>query len=136
MSFQLLENDIASLSGTVRAINSIETGLPTSAIEKIAAYFEISVSDLMIALRISRSTWHRRKRAGKLDFSLSDKVYQLAELIGYGERVFGDEAKVRLWFKTPSVVFEGRQPIQLVSSLSGLNLINEELLRIEHGVYI
>jgi uncharacterized protein (DUF2384 family) len=44
--------------------------------------------------------------------------------------------KVRLWFKVPSIVFENRRPVELIGSLSGLNLINEDLIRIEHGVNI
>ena len=136
MSVHLLENEISRQSGTVGVINKLEIGIPVNVIEKIASYLDISVNELMIYLRISRSTWHRRKKAGKLDFNLSDKVFQLSKLLEYAEGVFGSIEKVRLWFKLPSIVFENRRPIELVSSLSGMNLINDELIRIEHGVYI
>lgn len=136
MSVNLLENEISQQSGTVGVINQLEIGIPVNVIEKIASYLDISVNELMIYLRISRSTWHRRKKAGKLDFNLSDKVFQLSKLLEYAEGVFGSMEKVRLWFKFPSIVFENLRPIELVSSLSGINLINDELIRIEHGVYI
>ena len=136
MSVHLLENEISRQSGTVGVINKLEIGIPVNVIEKIASYLDISVNELMIYLRISRSTWHRRKKVGKLDFNLSDKVFQLSKLLEYAEGVFGSIEKVRLWFKLPSIVFENRRPIELVSSLSGMNLINDELIRIEHGVYI
>ncbi len=70
------------------------------------------------------------------NFNLSDKVLQLSKLLEYGESVFGEKEKVRLWFKMPSIVFENSRPIELIGSLSGMNLINEELIRIEHGVFI
>ncbi len=136
MSLQLLENDINRQSGTVRVIDKLELGISVKAIEKIATYLDISVNQLMTYLRISRSTWHRRKKVGKLDFNLSDKVLQLAKLLEYAESVFGNMEKVRLWFSMPSFVFENRRPIELIGILSGLNLINEELIRIEHGVNI
>ena len=136
MSLHLLENDINQQSGTVRVINKLEIGIPVTVIERIASYLDISVNELMIYLRISRSTWHRRKKVGKLDFNLSDKVFQLSKLLEYAESVFGNKDKVRLWFKVPSIVFENRRPVELVGSLSGMNLINDELIRIEHGVYI
>lgn len=136
MSVHLLEDEISQQSGTVGVINKLEIGIPVNVIEKIASYLDISVNELMIYLRISRSTWHRRKKAGKLDFNLSDKAFQLSKLLEYAEGVFGSMEKVRLWFKVPSIVFENRRPIELVSSLSGINLINDELIRIEHGVYI
>jgi len=136
MSLHLLEDDIKQQSGTVRVIDKLELGISVKAIEKIATYLDISVNQLMTYLRISRSTWHRRKKVGKLDFNLSDKVFQLSKLLEYAESVFGNMEKVRLWFKVHSVVFENRRPIELIGSLSGLNLVNEELIRIEHGVNI
>ena len=136
MSLQLLEKEISQQSGTVQVIDKLEIGISVTVIDRIASYLDISVNELMTYLRISRSTWHRRKKAGKLDFNLSDKVLQFSKLIEYAESVFGDKDKVRLWFKMPSVVFENRRPVELVGSLSGMNLINDELIRIEHGVYI
>jgi putative toxin-antitoxin system antitoxin component (TIGR02293 family) len=136
MSLHLLEDDIKRQSGTVRVIDKLELGISVKAIERIATYLDISVNQLMTYLRISRSTWHRRKKVGKLDFNLSDKVLQLSKLLEYAESVFGNMEKVRLWFKVPSIVFENRRPVELIGSLSGLNLINEDLIRIEHGVNI
>ena len=136
MSLHLLEDDIKQQSGTVRVIDKLELGISVKAIERIATYLDISVNQLMTYLRISRSTWHRRKKVGKLDFNLSDKVLQLSKLLEYAESVFGNMEKVRLWFEEPSIVFENRRPVELIGSLSGLNLINEELIRIEHGVNI
>ena len=136
MALEILKNDIGRKSGTVQILNKFEIGIPADTVEDIALYLDISVNDLMNYLRISRSTWHRRKKAGKLDFNLSDKVFLVAKLIEYAESVFGNKEKVRLWFKMPSVVFENRLPLELLGSLSGINMINDELTRIEHGVFI
>jgi len=136
MNLLLLKDDIGQHFGTVQVIDNLETGIPTTAIEDISSYLDISVIELINYLRISRSTWHRRKKAGKLDFDLSDKVLQVTKLLEYAENVFGNSKKVRLWFKIPSIVFENRLPVELIGSLSGINLINDELIRIEHGVFI
>lgn len=136
MDLQILKNDIGQKSGSVQLLNSFEIGIPATTVEEIASFFIIPVNELMNYLRISRSTWHRRKKAGKLDFNMSDKVFQVAKLIEYAEKVFGNTDKVRFWFTMPSVVFENRLPIELIGSLSGINLINEELMRIEYGVFI
>lgn len=135
MAHDLLKNDIGRQSGTIQIINKLESGIPVAEIETIASYLEISVNELMKHLRISRSTWHRRKKTGKLDFNLSDRALQLLRLLEYGEKVFGSAEKNRLWFKMPSVIFENRWPVELIGSFSGMNLINDELVRIEHGVY-
>ncbi|MDA3939338.1 MAG: DUF2384 domain-containing protein [Spirochaetia bacterium] len=136
MNLQLLETNIGRQTETVQVIKSLELGIPTTAIEEIASYLDIPINKLMEHLHISLSTWHRRKKAGKLDFDLSDKILQISKLLEYAENVFGNSEKVRLWFKMSSIVFENRLPVELIGSLSGINLISDELIRIEHGVFI
>ena len=136
MNIHLLETNIGQQSETVQIRKSLENGIPAAAIEEIASYLDIPVNELMEHLRISLSTWHRRKKDGKLDFNLSDKVLQVSKLLEYAENVFGNNEKARLWFKMPSIVFENLLPVELIGSLSGINLINDELIRIEHGVFI
>ena len=136
MNLHLLETNIGRQSETVQVIKNLETGVPAAAVEEIASYLDIPVNELMKHLHISNSTWHRRKKAGKLDFNLSDKVLQVSKLLEYAENVFGNSEKASLWFKMPSIVFENLLPVELIGSLSGINLINDELIRIEHGVFI
>jgi putative toxin-antitoxin system antitoxin component (TIGR02293 family) len=136
MALNLLEKKISRQAETVRVLDELESGISFEVMDRIAAYLDIPVNELMINLKISRSTWHRRKKAGRLDFQLSDKVLQLSKLLEHAENIFGNKDKVRLWFKVPSVVFENHKPIEFIGSLSGMNLISDELVRIEHGVYI
>ncbi|MEA1910235.1 MAG: antitoxin Xre/MbcA/ParS toxin-binding domain-containing protein [Spirochaetota bacterium] len=136
MNLHLLETDLGQQSETVQVIKSLELGISAAAIEEIASYLDITINELMEYLHISLSTWNRRKKAGKLDFNLSDKVFQVSKLLEYAENVFGNSEKVSFWFKRPSIVFENLQPVELIGSLSGINLIKDELIRIEHGVYI
>ena len=136
MNLQLLDSDLGQQSETIQIIKNLETGIPAAAVEEIASYLDIPVNELIKHLHISHSTWHRRKKTGKLDFNFSDKVLQVSKLLEYAETVFGNSEKASLWFKMPAIVFENIQPIELIGSLSGINLINEELIRIEHGVFI
>ncbi len=136
MSINLLEKNIRQQLETVQVLDKLENGISVNVIDKIASYLGISSNELIVNLKISRSTWHRRKKAGKLDFNLSDKILQLSKLLEYAENIFGNKEKVSLWFKVPSVVFENHRPIEFIGSLSGINLINDELIRIEHGVFI
>ncbi len=136
MPLQLLEREVSKRTGSVRVLKKLEDGISVSTIKNIAKYLDISVNELMVYLRISASTWHRRQKLGKLDFNLSDKVLQVSQLLEYSESVFGNSEKVRSWFRMPSIVFENKRPIELLGSLSGINLVNEELIRIENGIFI
>ncbi len=136
MPLQLLEREVSKRTGSVRVLKKLEDGISVTTIKNIAKYLDISVNELMVYLRISASTWHRRQKLGKLDFNLSDKVLQVSQLLEYSETVFGNREKVRSWFRMPSIVFENKRPIELLGSLSGINLVNEELIRIENGIFI
>lgn len=136
MSVNNLDKQLRKHSDSVQVIRDLENGIPVSVIDSIADYLEVPVNQLMNFMHISRSTWHRRKKTGKLDFNLSDKAVQVAKLLDYAERVLGEPQKVRSWLNIPSFVFENMRPIELIGSASGIALINDELTRIEHGVYI
>ncbi|MCD4693667.1 MAG: DUF2384 domain-containing protein [Calditrichales bacterium] len=136
MPLQLLEREVSKRTGSVRVLKKLEDGISVTTIKNIAKYLDISVNELMVYLRISASTWHRRQKLGKLDFNLSDKVLQVSQLLEYSETVFGNREKVRSWFRMPSIVFENKRPIELLGRLSGINLVNEELIRIENGIFI
>jgi len=135
MTVNLLQSQFHQETGTVGILKKLDAGISVESIEHLAAYLGISVNELLVHLRLSRSTWHRRKKTGTLDFDLSDRVFQASRLLEYAGNVFGSREKVRLWFTLPSIVFENKRPVELIGSISGWNLINDELIRIEHGIF-
>ena len=52
----------------------------------------------------------------------------------HGEDTFGNKVKFSHWLSRRSIPL-GDRPINLITSYDGLELVNNEIYRIDHGVY-
>ena len=87
-------------------------------------------------LTVSRRTVSRWTKTMKLSSGVSDEVLSIARVIARGIDVFGSKSKFQNWIRKPSKALESRQPLELIGSRIGLELVNDELLRIEYGEYV
>ena len=50
--------------------------------------------------------------------------------------VFGDESEAKLWLKEPKSALQGKAPIQVINTESGIQQVELMLGRIEHGIFV
>jgi putative toxin-antitoxin system antitoxin component (TIGR02293 family) len=81
-----------------------------------------------------RSLARRRSGSGALTGPESDRALRLERVALTAERVFGDHDKAQRWLRKKSRVLEDA-PINLLQSETGAMLVEEELSRIDHGVF-
>ena len=73
-----------------QAIATVRLGLPASAIDEAVVYMAVAQKDLLAALRIPASTFHRRLAANEtLSPSESEKVLRLGDIARRAEETFG-----------------------------------------------
>jgi putative toxin-antitoxin system antitoxin component (TIGR02293 family) len=65
---------------------------------------------------------------------LTDRILDLAKLYAHGMIVFGSIDNFNYWLNTPSVDLKGEKPIDFIHSRHGLELVDDVLGRIEHGI--
>jgi uncharacterized protein (DUF2384 family) len=53
----------------------------------------------------------------------------------HGFEVFEDEEKLKHWVNKENKSLNGARPVLLFSTLTGLNMVNDVLGRIEEGIY-
>jgi putative toxin-antitoxin system antitoxin component (TIGR02293 family) len=58
----------------------------------------------------------------------------LVMLYEYGIEVFGDRDNFNIWLNSRSIALGGRSPKELLDTKFGIDLVKDELGRIEHGV--
>ena len=113
---------------------SAERGVKKSALESIASQLDLSVPQLVSILKIpSRSL--REKKDNLLSPAASAHLMKLAELVARGKEVFGKEERLKAYLQSPIPALEGKKPVELLGSVMGIQLILDEFIRIEHGVY-
>ncbi len=115
----------------------IRKGLPYTSIEYVSKNADLPVKTVLHLLGVPQTTYNKRKREKHLlDGRNSELVLVLTELITYGIKVFnGEKEKFHRWMKKPNIALGGVIPNSLFDSLTGIQIVKEELDRIEYGIF-
>lgn len=62
-----------------------------------------------------------------------DKDILIDKLFKQGIALFGSQEKFIDWMNTKNVVMDSKKPASYLDTLSGINLVSDELNAIEHG---
>ena len=68
-----------------------------------------------------------------LDASLSEKLLKAFALFDKGAEIFGSAKSFYQWLGTPAYGLGNQLPFDLMDTITGIQLIEEELIRIEFG---
>ena len=82
-----------------------------------------------------RTLDRRRKNDELLTLAESDRVHRLERVTREANRVFGSEEKANRWLRKPNRALEKAVPIDLLESETGAQVVEEMLVRIEHGMF-
>lgn len=114
-------------------VKLVEGGLETNAVDELrrAGLTDEEIYSLIIP---RRTLTHRRARGEALNREESDRAVRLARLAALAEQVFGDPDRAWHWLRAGKLQFEGRTPLQLMTTEAGARLVEELLRRIDDGM--
>jgi putative toxin-antitoxin system antitoxin component (TIGR02293 family) len=116
-------------------IKSIREGLNYSFFDSILKISPFSFDEWSIYLNLSERTLQRYKKEKKVfQASFAERILEISLLYNYGIEVFEDKANFDSWLDTKSIGLGGIKPKDLFDTTFGINLVCDELTRIEHGV--
>lgn len=111
-----------------------KAGIPKATIKFLADSLSISEKELIDFLPVTPRNLQRYEQNELLNENLSDRIIALATLFELGEFVLGKNFfKEWLYLKNPAL--GGIKPYELLKTQVGIQLLNDTLLRIEHGVF-
>lgn len=117
-------------------VTIIREGLHPHGARRVVNRLNISMADLGRLLNVSGRTLMSYEKAEEpLPKPLSDHLFQIARTIIRTEGVFEDEEKARRWLLASCHALGGHCPLDLLDTITGLRLVENELGRIERGVY-
>ena len=70
----------------------------------------------------------------RLKADATDRLVQLAILYAEGFELFGEE-KFRHWMGSPLLALGGRQPVEFITTMAGIRILRDMLVRIQYGVF-
>lgn len=113
----------------------VTKGIPITGLNKLLGIFtRLTEADIAAMLGVSKRAIQRRKTS-RLTTAESGTLLDLLAVRHLGTDVLGDQDAAETWLLQRAVAFEGRRPIELLSTRQGAKLVKEHLTRIEHGVY-
>jgi putative toxin-antitoxin system antitoxin component (TIGR02293 family) len=119
----------------MEVIRHIRSGLPGSALGKVAEVYQLPQKDIYEILKISPKTGLRAKTR-KLDVGKSDHLVQMIKVVIRAVGIFKEYERAMEWLKSPCYSIGGEIPTSLLDTSEGIELVMDTLGRIEHGVFI
>lgn len=116
-------------------IDAVRKGISYSDFNKIAVATPFSLAEWASYLQLSERTIQRNQKEKKAFQPIqSERIVELNMLYQYGVEVFGDKDNFNVWLNSKSMALGGRSPKELLDTKFGINMVKDELGRIEHGV--
>lgn len=86
-------------------------------------------------LGISTRTLDRYKMGQKsFPAKQSERIIEIKRLMDYGESVFEDYGNFMEWLETSNIPMGGITPKGILDTTIGINMVHDQLGRIEHGI--
>ena len=123
-----------SINQRTDLISIVRTGIQTKYISNIKEFTSLSDKELSSILPISQRQLVRYSDSHKLNKEITSHLIQLIEMFQRGFKLFGKE-KFKLWIRTSNKVLNNNKPIEIMDTSIGIEIIEDIIGRIEHGVY-
>ena len=118
-------------------IERIRKGLSGEMVFGLARKMRVPQKDVAEWLHTTPRTVQRHiEHNENLNPDMSDRLAQIIIVYCRCNEVFKDEEKVSTWLKSPNYALGRVAPLKLMDTMFGIELVLDELGRIEHGVFI
>lgn len=119
----------------LRIIASLSKGISFPRFTALTKSLPFSLKEWASFLHLTERSLQRYKKDKKTFAPIhAEKIATIKILFQKGSAVFGTEDAFYTWLNTKSIALGGQQPMAFLKSSFGIQLILDELGRIEHGV--
>jgi len=129
---------VLGLKETIRSrydlINLGGKGVSKSAVARLAKHLSIGLQEMAPLLSVNLRTIQRYSAERVFSRTVSERILRIALVVSRGEQLFGDREQFNIWLKEPNRALKEKRPLELLGSDFGLDLILDELGRIEYGI--
>ena len=116
-------------------IHCIRAGVPKKALDNLVEVTGLGNAEMAGIVRTSERTLRRYSAKQKLNAEQSERVIELAKVYSRGEEVFGSLDAFREWMNGVVLALGNKKPKELLDTSLGIEMIMDELGRIEHGIF-
>jgi len=125
----------SSVQNNADFINCIREGVPRKALDELMNYTGITIDEITSILHISDRTLRRYSPQQKLNESQTERLIEIAKLYSRGEEVLGSADAFKEWMNSTVMAFGNKKPKTFLDTSLGIDMLMNELGRIEHGIF-
>ena len=113
----------------------IKKGIPRKALDQLMLVIGLNSIELASVMHTSDRTLRRYKPSKLLNPGQSERVIELARLYSRGEEVFENLDAFKEWMESTVKALGNKKPKEFLDTSLGIEMLNDELGRIEQGVF-
>jgi putative toxin-antitoxin system antitoxin component (TIGR02293 family) len=113
----------------------IKNGIPRKTLDLLMAKTGLSAAEFASVMHTSDRTLRRYKPGKLLNPEQSERVIEIARLYARGAIVFGAMELFKEWMDTGQLVLGNQKPKVFLDTSMGIELLLQELGKIEHGIF-
>jgi putative toxin-antitoxin system antitoxin component (TIGR02293 family) len=119
----------------MEAARVVAIGLQVGTLDHLlkAGFTKQEIFELVIP---PRTLSHRKGKVALLTPDESDRVIRVARIFTLTLEVFGNREKAWHWLRKPKRLFDDKAPLDLLDTEAGTRVVEEELIRIDEGMFI
>lgn len=118
-------------------INHVLLGIEINYFDNILEKTGIQKGILASLLGIDpRTIDNYRKNNKRFNVLEGELLLKLGRLFDFGEDVFEDMSEFMEWLTANSIGLGNKRPLDLINTSTGVSLVSDELMRIEHGYVV
>ncbi|HET6527938.1 MAG TPA: antitoxin Xre/MbcA/ParS toxin-binding domain-containing protein [Balneolaceae bacterium] len=110
-------------------------GIQKQALLNLGSALDLTLKELSALLPVTERTLQRRNAHSLLSPAVSEQIILITELAARGKEVFGSLEAFKRWLKEENIALAGQPPLSLLDTSIGVQLVTDQLGRIEQGVY-
>ena len=116
-------------------IECIRAGVPKKALDNLIDVIGTNAVEMSGIIRVSDRTLRRYSSNQKLNAEQSERVIELAKIFSRGEEVFGSLDAFKRWMDSSVMALGNKKPKEFLDTSLGIEMLMDELGRIEHGIF-
>lgn len=117
-------------------LSLIEAGLHVRDLEVVIRSLALTIEEVAGLLHVNPRTIMRLDDPSKvLKPDMAERVACLMRLIKFGRVVLRSNEHLATYIKSTSMALDGKRPLDYLGTILGMEMIFDELGRIDHGVY-
>lgn len=127
------------LQGPLDAHEMLIEGLPGRVSNHLADKLAVVRGPLLekaVGMSLRTLQRHKENPAKRLSREQSGRIWKFAEILARATAALGSLDTAEEWLERPAIGLNQRCPIDLLTTPAGVELVEDLLGRIEHGVYI